>query len=54
MVWLKNLLMEVDFRQPEQMHMYCDSQSTIYIAQNHIFHERTKYIEVDYHFVRDA
>jgi len=34
--------------------MHCDNQSTIYIAQNPIFYERTKYIEIDCHFVRDT
>jgi len=36
MVWLKNLLMELDFRQPGHMPMHCDIQSAIYIAQNHV------------------
>ena len=36
------------------MFMYCDNQSAIYIAQNLIFHERIKHIEIDYHFVRDV
>ena len=54
MVWLKNLLMELDFRQPGSIPMHCDNQSAIYIAQNPIFHEKTKHIEVDCHFVRDA
>jgi len=28
------------------MPMHCNNQSTIYIAQNSIFHERTKHIEI--------
>jgi len=54
MAWIKNLLMELDFRQSEPMSMYYDNQSDIYITQNPIFHERSKHIEVDYHFVRDT
>jgi len=34
--------------------MCCDNQFVIYIAQNHVFYEKTKRIEVDCHFVRDA
>ena len=52
-VWLKNLLMELGFRQPGPMPMDCDNQSAIYIAQNLVFHERTKHIKIDCHFVRD-
>jgi len=54
MVCLQNLLMKLDFRQPGPMFMHYDNQSVIYIDQNTVFHEKTKYIEVDYHFVRDA
>ena len=50
----KNLLMELDFRQPEPMLMHCDNQSVIYIARNPVLHERIKHIEIDCHFVRDA
>ena len=41
---LKNLIIELDFKQHEPMSMHCDNQSTIYISQNHVFHEKTKHI----------
>ena len=42
------------FKQPGPMPMHCNNQSAIYTAQNLVFHERIKHIEIDYHLVRDA
>ena len=42
------------FRQPGPMLVHCNNQSAIYVVQNSVFHERTKHIEIDCHFVREA
>ena len=53
--WLKNLLMELTIKVKSPSIMYCDNQDVaIYIAHNPGFHERTKHIEIDCHFIRES
>ena len=52
-IWLKNLFQELQIPTLTLATFFCDNQATIYIANNSIFHERTKHIELDCHFVRD-
>nr|GEZ73948.1 retrovirus-related Pol polyprotein from transposon TNT 1-94 [Tanacetum cinerariifolium] len=32
----------------------CDNQGVIHLSCNHVFHERTKHINVHYHFIREV
>ena len=34
--------------------LHCDNQSAIYLIRNRAYHERTKHIDVRYHFIREA
>ncbi|KAL0309234.1 UNVERIFIED_CONTAM: Retrovirus-related Pol polyprotein from transposon RE2 [Sesamum radiatum] len=53
-LWLKNLLKELGFMYDDPVPMHCDNQAAIHIASNPVFHERTKHIEVDCHFIHEA
>nr|XP_016442248.1 PREDICTED: uncharacterized mitochondrial protein AtMg00810-like [Nicotiana tabacum] len=50
--WVCRLLSNFWVSSASPVPLYCDSISAIHIARNPIFHERTKYIELDCHFVR--
>lgn len=46
MVWLIAL-------HKQSASLYCDCKAALYIAANPVFHERTKRIEIDCHFIRE-
>ena len=53
-VWLHGILSELGFSQPNPTPLYADNTSAIQIAANPVYHEHTKHIEVDCHFIREA
>ncbi|KAM5578991.1 hypothetical protein ABKV19_009000 [Rosa sericea] len=53
MLWLRNLLRDLGFRQKKAMSLYCDNKAAIEIAHNLVQHDRTKHVEVDRHFIKE-
>ena len=52
--WLRGLLAELSFPQSNPTSLHADNTSAIQIATNPVYHERTKHIEVDCHYIREA
>jgi hypothetical protein len=50
LLWIKNLMQELQVEQTSPMRLYCDSKAACDIAPNHVQHDRTKHVEVDRHF----
>lgn len=51
-IWLQGLLKEIQLLQ-DKVTVFSDSQSAIHLSKNPVYHERTKHVEVRYHYVRD-
>ncbi|CAN6701445.1 unnamed protein product [Malus baccata var. baccata] len=52
LIWLKSFLFNLGFSSTTPMSLMCDNQAAMHIAANPVFHERTKHITVDCHFIR--
>nr|GEZ52047.1 retrovirus-related Pol polyprotein from transposon TNT 1-94 [Tanacetum cinerariifolium] len=52
-IWLRGLLEELGV-ELNTVAVNCDNQGAIHLSQNHVFHYRTKHINVRYHFIREV
>jgi len=51
--WLKQLMEDLHQPTEYQVRIFYDNLSSIRLAENPIFHARTKHIEVHYHYIRE-
>lgn len=53
MMWLRQLLLDMNVSAPLPLHISSDNQSAIKMLENEKFSHRTKHIDVQYHFLKD-
>ena len=52
-VWLRKLLSDLFDLQLDATYIYCDNQSCVKLSENPVFHDKSKHIEIKYHYIRD-
>jgi hypothetical protein len=53
MLWIKNLLSELNIMRKGPLKIWCDNKSAINIANNPVQHDRTKHVEIDRFFIKE-
>jgi hypothetical protein len=52
-VWLRKLMYGLFGLKLEATCIWCDNQSCMRFSENLVFHDRSKHIEIKYHYIRD-
>ena len=53
-LWVKMTLEEMNIIRKEPIKIFIDNQAAKNIAENPVNHERTKHIDIQYHFIRQV
>ena len=53
-VWLTRLLSELKGKREGAAKIYIDSESANQLSKNPVFHDRSKHIDIRYHFIREC
>lgn len=53
LMWVSYVLTDLHIPYSLHVHLYCDNTAALHIASNPVFHERTKFLEIDCHKVRE-
>jgi hypothetical protein len=52
-IWLRKLLTGLFGQELQSTMIHYDNQSCIKLLKNPVFHNRSKHIEIRYHFIKD-
>ncbi|PKU69447.1 Retrovirus-related Pol polyprotein from transposon TNT 1-94 [Dendrobium catenatum] len=52
-IWIRKLLQDFNVKLKTPTELRCDNMSAIALANNPVFHSKTKHIDIDQHFIRD-
>ena len=53
LMWLRFLLRDLGVLHQEPTLLHCDNKAALHIAANPVFHEHTRHIEMDCHYIRE-
>ena len=53
-IWIRKILADLHMNQLEPTKIYVDNQAAISIANNHVFHGRTKHFKIKIYFLKEA
>jgi hypothetical protein len=53
-IWMRKILVGLFGSDLDPTVIYCDNQSCIKLLINHVFHDRSKHIDIWYHHLRDC
>ena len=51
-VWIRKLLFDLFDLQLDSTCIYCNNQSCMKLSKNPVFHDKSKHIEIKYHYIR--
>ena len=52
-IWIQELLTDLFDLEMEATVILCDNQSCIKMMENPMFHDKSKHIEIQYHYIHD-
>ena len=52
-VWLRKMLAELFDLELEATCIWCNNQNCVRLSENPMFHDKSKHIEIMYHYIRD-